>query len=203
MKRSGPSCSSAVSAGLERSLGQRILVLGPPGSGKTELSKKLRVQLGLSIIHLDREFWGPGFQKPASIDWLKKTSDFSAGKSWIMDGTYFDAIQSRIEQADSLVILDLPWWLCAMRLIGRTVRHRGKIRVDLGQPERIHLPHIVNAITYKSRKWWKIQTVINTAVEQKKAVIVLRSSRDVDLFLTAVKCRVYCPSTGLACARSK
>lgn len=38
-------------------LGQKIIVIGCPGSGKSTLSKKLRDATGLPLFHLDNIWW--------------------------------------------------------------------------------------------------------------------------------------------------
>ena len=40
-------------------LGQKIIVVGCPGSGKSTLSKELRDVTGLPLFHLDNIWWKP------------------------------------------------------------------------------------------------------------------------------------------------
>ena len=43
---------------------ERILVLGPCGAGKSTPAVKLGAKLGLPVIHLDKEYWRPGWVEP-------------------------------------------------------------------------------------------------------------------------------------------
>jgi adenylate kinase family enzyme len=42
-------------------LGERILIIGPPGAGKSTLAIKLAEKTKLPLVHLDRLFWNPGW----------------------------------------------------------------------------------------------------------------------------------------------
>ncbi len=50
-------------------LGERILIIGPSGSGKSTLAITLSGLTGLPVIHLDKEFWQPGWVLPNGIEW--------------------------------------------------------------------------------------------------------------------------------------
>jgi len=47
---------------------QRILVIGSSGTGKSTLARQLASKLALPIIHLDQEYWQPGWvaREPAA-----------------------------------------------------------------------------------------------------------------------------------------
>ena len=45
-----------------------------------------------------------------------------AGNAWIADGNYHETLDLRLERADTVVFLDLPWWLCAGRAFLRGFR---------------------------------------------------------------------------------
>ena len=84
----------------------KIIVIGPPGSGKTYLSNILGKCFNLLVIHLDEIYYQN--DKPIKakafdliIDELLKQD------KWIIDGHYFFNLHKRIEKCDSIYFLDL------------------------------------------------------------------------------------------------
>ena len=45
-----------------------------------------------------------------------------AGDAWIADGNYHETLDLRLDRADTVVVLDTPWWVCAGRAFVRGVR---------------------------------------------------------------------------------
>ena len=161
--------------------------MGPPGSGKTRLARELSGTLSIPAIYLDREFFLHGFIKPDSDMWRETARNFANEERWIMDGNYFDVIEHRLLRADTLVILDMPLHKCVFRAYVRTFSHIGNIRDDLGQEERIRLSHLFNILTYRCRKWQRIERVIEIARCNKKAVFLLKSDGQIASFVCLVK----------------
>lgn len=109
-------------ADLPPALGRRIVVTGLAGSGKSTLSLALGARTGLPVIHLDLEFWKPGWTAPSEPEWREKQSVVLAGDAWIADGNYCETLDLRLGLADTVVVLDLPWWRCAARAVVRGLR---------------------------------------------------------------------------------
>src|SRR2546423_6449869 len=58
------------SARSARELGwRRVLVVGSAGAGKTTFATRLGQALGLPVIHLDSEYWRPGWQQTPEDEW--------------------------------------------------------------------------------------------------------------------------------------
>lgn len=102
--------------------GRRIVVTGQAGSGKSTLSQALAAKSGLPLIHLDLQFWKPGWVEPSEAEWREKQRGVLAGESWIADGNYTETLDFRLERADTVVILATPWWRCAGRALLRGFR---------------------------------------------------------------------------------
>ncbi len=103
-------------------LGRRIIVTGLAGSGKSTLSLALAAKTGLPVIHLDLHFWKPGWVAPSETEWREKQRAVLAGDAWIADGNYHETLDLRLGRADTVVFLDMPWWLCAGRALVRGFR---------------------------------------------------------------------------------
>ena len=121
---------------------QRILIVGCPGSGKSTLARQLAPLLNLPIIHLDREYWQPGWTEPDSADWDATVLRLVAQPRWIIDGNYGRTIPARLAVADAAIHLDLPRRVCLTRVIRRSLSQLGRARPDMHPdcPER--LPNI-------------------------------------------------------------
>jgi adenylate kinase family enzyme len=105
-----------------RVIGRRVLIIGMAGSGKTTFSRALSRQTGLPVIHLDRHYWKPGWVKPSEYEWRERQRDLLSGDDWIADGNDLDTLDLRLERAESVVLLDTPWWICAGRAFMRGLR---------------------------------------------------------------------------------
>lgn len=103
-------------------LGRRIVISGLAGSGKSTLSLALGARTGLPVIHLDLQFWNPGWMAPSELEWRERQSRVLAGDAWIADGNYNETLDLRLERADTVVVLDTPWWRCAGRALLRGLR---------------------------------------------------------------------------------
>ena len=103
-------------------LGRRVIVTGLAGSGKSTLSLALAAKTGLPVIHLDLHFWKPGWVAPSETEWREKQRLVLAGDAWIADGNYHETLDLRLERADTVVFLDMPWWRCAGRAFLRGFR---------------------------------------------------------------------------------
>jgi adenylate kinase family enzyme len=73
----------------------------------------------LPVVHLDLHFWTPGWVAPTETGWREVQATVLAGDEWIADGNYSDSLALRLERADTVVFLDLPWPLCVRRALRR------------------------------------------------------------------------------------
>jgi adenylate kinase family enzyme len=74
------------------------------------------------VIHLDFHYWKPGWVKPSDDEWREKQRDLLAGDAWIADGNDHETLDLRLERAETVVLLDTPWWICAGRAFARGLR---------------------------------------------------------------------------------
>jgi hypothetical protein len=105
-----------------RTIGRRVLVIGMAGSGKSTFSRALSAKTGLPLIHLDLHYWKPGWVRPSENEWREKQRQLLAGEAWIADGNYYDTLDLQLERAETVVLLDTPWWVCARRAFVRGLR---------------------------------------------------------------------------------
>jgi adenylate kinase family enzyme len=98
---------------------EKIAIIGPAGAGKTTLARELESKLHLNVVHLDRLFW--------KRNWIDKPRDTRVEimehlvleRQWIIEGTYIDSSESRLNAADTIIFLDTSLFICLLRIIKR------------------------------------------------------------------------------------
>jgi adenylate kinase family enzyme len=107
------------------------MVIGSGGAGKSVFSLELARRTGLPVIHLDREYWQPGWQHMPEPDWEAKVAKLVQGERWIIDGNYGGTMHLRLAAADTIVFLDIPRLVCLWAVTTRWLRHRRRSRPDM------------------------------------------------------------------------
>jgi adenylate kinase family enzyme len=105
--------------GTNGGIGRRVLVDGMAGSGKSTFSRALSAVTGLAVIHLDVHYWQPGWVEPSDDAWRATQRRLLAGDAWICDGNDLATLELRLERADTVILLETPWWTCAFRALMR------------------------------------------------------------------------------------
>lgn len=172
---------------------RRILILGASGAGKSTLARIVADRLAIPLIHLDPEFWLPGYIKPDANEWHDKVRRISAADCWVIDGNYLDTIECRLVRADALIWLDLPRWLYMTRLLRRKIRHYGRERADLGRglPERFNLAHIRRAFVYPRMGHLRLKCAVELARAADKQIHHLRGRSEVNRFVRDLPSSLY------------
>lgn len=121
-------------------LGYRIMIIGSGGAGKSTLARRLGEITGLPVIHLDAEYWQPGWVETPKDEWKCKVEVLASGDCWIIDGNYSGTLPVRLLKADMVIFLDYPRLVCLWRVCLRIARYRGQSRPDIGPgcPERFN-----------------------------------------------------------------
>jgi adenylate kinase family enzyme len=105
----------------------RIIIIGSPGSGKSYLAKRIAEATNYPLIHLDNEFWKPGWVKTPREEWIEKQRKILATEKWIIDGNYDSTLDLRFEASDVVIFLDINRYVCMYSAIKRN----GNKRSDL------------------------------------------------------------------------
>ena len=111
---------------------RRVRVIGAPGTGKSTLALQIGRRLGLPVIHMDREFWRPGWVAPGTDEWRAQVRDLAGRESWVMEGNYSGTWELSLARAEAVIWLDLPRHIYFPRTIWRSIRWMGRQRPDLG-----------------------------------------------------------------------
>ncbi len=166
---------------------QRILVIGCSGAGKSTLGKALAARLALPLVHLDAEYWLPGWSQPAREVWREKVAQLVATDAWVIEGNYSQTFDLRMARADTIVFLDLPTATCLKGILWRPLRHWGKQRPDMapGCIERYDWPFVQYVWRFRDKERPKILAAIKTLGAHAK-LVHLRSRGEVRAFVDAV-----------------
>ena len=142
---------------------KKILVIGCCGSGKSTFSKKLQSILKIEVIHLDQYYHKPNWEEPEEEEWEKTVNKLVKKPSWIMDGTYIESLDKRIEKCDTVIYLDYSILKCFFRVVKRVFADYGKKRSDMAQgcKESIDLSFLKFVLTfnYRNQKFQKQLTL--------------------------------------------
>lgn len=165
---------------------QRLLVIGAPGSGKSTFARKLGLLTGLPVIHLDREFWKPGWRAPAPREWQALSNRLADQPRWIMDGNFPNTLPYRLSRADGVIVLDMPRWLAFARTLRRSVFALGRQRKDMGSgcPERVDTLFLRYTWRFKRDTEPRIASMI---AQSEKPVMCFRSRKEMERWLATVE----------------
>jgi adenylate kinase family enzyme len=132
----------------------RIVVVGPCGSGKSTFARELAEIRKLPLVHLDTVFWQPGWIPSPENAWLEKQHVLAASERWILDGTYAPTLPLRLSRAELAVHLDYPRWIYIPRLLRRIMMSWNYVRPDMAQgcPERLDLTFLSYAWQFRNQQ---------------------------------------------------
>lgn len=111
---------------------RRVLVAGPPGSGKTAFSIRLASMVGLEYIGLDALRFAPDGALRTDREFQDRLHLLMQQDNWIMDGNYPLYFRFELERPDTIILLDRPVGLCIARVLKRgwkrPANHQGRQR---------------------------------------------------------------------------
>lgn len=113
-------------------LGQKIIVIGRSGSGKSSLSKKLRDVTGLPLFHLDNIWWQSDKSHISREEFDQKLDEILLTDRWMIDGDYSRTYEMRFQACDTIIFLDYPIDVCMNGIKERI----GKNRTDIPWTEQ-------------------------------------------------------------------
>ena len=104
-------------------IGNKVIIIGCPGSGKSTFARKLRDKTGLPVFYLDMLFHKPDRTTVCREVFDAGLQDIICRPSWIIDGNYQRTLPLRFEVCTDVFLFDLPLQQClegAASRIGQT-----------------------------------------------------------------------------------
>ena len=128
-------------------IGNRILILGCPGSGKSTFARALAARTGLPLIYLDNVWWRADRSHISRDEFDRALDGLLAGERWIMDGFYSRTVEVRLRAADTAICLDYPEEVCMAGITARV----GQERPDMPWTESTLDPELVAMVQNYAR----------------------------------------------------
>lgn len=173
-------------------IGTRVLVLGFAGAGKSTFSRALAIRTSLPLVHLDLEYWKPGWTHPSEEAWRETQRGLAAGDAWILDGNYLETVDVLLDRANTIVLVDTPWWICAARSFRRGLRRPPGTQMPEGCEDsffhrlRDEWGLVGAAFRDRGREAQEVRAIASKH-GQPPTLCIIRSKRDAAELLSAAK----------------
>lgn len=161
---------------------KRIMVIGSGGSGKSTLAVKISKIVGIPVIHLDKLYWH-NWVAAEKDEWISLQNELIKAKSWIIDGNYGGTMDIRLENADTIIFLDINRWVCIYSAIKRWITHIGKVRPDMGDGcnEAIDMEFL--RWIYEFPQKGRVNIIEKLERYKAKNIIVIKSRKEIKKWL--------------------
>jgi adenylate kinase family enzyme len=165
------------------------VVVGGPGSGKTNLARRLATQLSVRHVELDELWWGPQWTSCDPAHFEERLRELAEGEAWVADGNYFDvgAVAVLWPAADTLVWLDLPRHVAVARVLRRTtlrVARRRTLWAGNRQTVRDLTPRSILRLVRNWPGYSQRVSVLVSTLDTTQEVIRVRARHDLSALLT-------------------
>ena len=160
----------------------RILVLGPSGTGKTTLCRMLGEKLGLDILHLDSVYWLKDWQnidKKTFDLWMKKF--LTKHRKFVIDGNYSNNkhFKYRLDIADTIIFLDFGTEKALEGIHKRAAMFKHQVRSDMAVGcvegiDQVFLKYVASYYQYRAK--YLIAKI--KQYENKKKVLIFKTREE-------------------------
>lgn len=171
---------------------KKIVIVGNAGSGKTTLACTLQRKLTLPLYHLDQYYWLPNWQRIDFAKFQEAHDKICLQEAWIIEGPiYKNTLQQRIALANVVIFLDIPRYVCLLRILKRSIVNWGK---DMpGSPAdckqqilSFKSAHFFTWVWRFNKKYKSMISNILDEVKDTKQVYILTSTNDIKHFVDSL-----------------
>ena len=160
---------------------KRISIVGGPGTGKTTLARNLGKELDLPICHIDAinhfENWerrNPEERNEMILAEMEKPK-------WIIDGTYKDTLEKRIDKSDVVIFLNYSRFARLRGIFSRYLKNKGKEKLDIpGCKEKMDWRFIKFTLNWNKLKSRLIEEVLNKYNGSNKQIYIFKNRKQLN-----------------------
>lgn len=158
----------------------KIYIIGPVGSGKTTLSKKLSKKYGINRYELDKVAWDDenGNIKRSDEEAKKLFEEIIKNKSWIIEDVGRNKFKKGRDEADVIYYLKISRLKSYCRVTKRWIKQK------LGKEVYNHPPTFKQLLYFIStvNSYYKKEKIkLKELEEYKDKVIYVKSSKEIKL----------------------
>jgi len=160
----------------------RISIIGGPGSGKTTLSNALSEKYNIPVTHIDGIHHLNDWKIRDKTERDQIILDIVKKEKWIIDGTYHNTLNERLEKADLIIWLDYSTFAQLKGVFKRFFKSAGKEREEIpGCKERLNFQFIKYVFGYNQKKRHFITDSIKYINKDK--IIIFKKQEDLNKWL--------------------
>lgn len=141
----------------------KINLIGPPGSGKTTLCKKIAEELKLELIELDDILFDENCKVKNNKNKIV-VKQLKSSPKCIVDGTYYSLFsEERIKETDLFIMLKINFFKTFYRILKRSI-----FKKEFRCAERLNFRLINFLLTYY---FFKKRLIMNLIPKEKLLII--------------------------------
>lgn len=165
---------------------RRILVMGvSAGAGKSTVARTLGEILDYPVIFLDSLYFEPGWQEVTDEVFEQRQLNATKGSAWIIEGNYSKTVPIRETNADTVIYLEIPLYLCLFRVLKRRIRYHKQTRPEMGKDcnEKLDWKFLKYIVTTYGRRKVDMRKRMRKYTDDGKNVVFLQSRIQIREFL--------------------
>ena len=163
-------------------MGEKIIVIGCSGAGKSTFARALAEKTGLPLCHLDLIWHKADKTHITREEFDEKLREWLSRPQWIIDGDFSRTLETRAAACDTIIFLDYSMEVCLQGVESRI----GKDRPDMPWIEEEFDPDFRDWILeFPSERLPQIQRVIER-YKAEKDIIVFKSRTEAAAFLDGI-----------------
>lgn len=162
---------------------KKVIIIGSPGAGKSVFSKKFHKVTNLPLYHVDMIYHNADGTHITTEELIEKFKEIFKNDEWIIDGNYQRTLEMRIQECDTIFLLDYPVEVCIAGAESRV----GTKRDDLPWVEdKLDDEFKQGILNFASEKLPMIYELLEK-YRSEKEIIVFKSRLEAEEYLKKAK----------------